>query len=193
MNLLHRDELGEFLNEAGLVGSGVEVGSQAGEFAAKILAKWQGRELTLVDPWEVQDRSIYSDKTNDADGQAIAFTSAVRLARADDRVRLCQAYSPAAAERFVDNSLDFVYIDGNHAYLAVVADLKAWYSKLKPGGLFAGHDYLDGIIGGCLFGVQTAVNEFAESLGLAAAFTVADPPFVSWYFRKPIGPTPEPS
>ncbi len=188
MHWLHRNELGEYLNDAGLLGAGVEVGSQAGEFAAKILSTWKGRELTLIDPWEAQDRAVYADKTNDGAEQAGAFTSAVRLARAEERVRLCQAYSPAAAVRFADASLDFVYIDGNHAYLAVVEDLRAWYPKLKPGGLFAGHDYLDGIVGGCLFGVRTAVDEFALSLGLAPAFTVADPPFATWYFRKALGP-----
>lgn len=192
MNWRHRDELGAFLNEAGLTSFGVEVGSQAGIFAATVLAKWRGRGLTLVDPWEFQPRSTYADIGNDPTGQAGAFTSARRLAESDVRVRLLRGYSPDVAERFPDGSLDFVYIDGNHSYPAVTADLHAWYPKVRPGGMFAGHDYLDGIIGGCLFGVRTAVNDFAESLGLTVAFTVADPPFVSWYFRKPIGPPPSP-
>jgi galactosyl transferase GMA12/MNN10 family len=37
---------------------------------------------------------------------------------------------------------------------------------------------------------QTAVDDFACGLGLAPAFTVADPPFRSWYLRKPMGAPP---
>lgn len=192
MNWLHRDQLGEFLNEAGLTGLGAEVGSQHGAFAATVLARWRGRGLALIDPWDVQPRSTYADVTNDPTDLARAFDSARRLAQADRRVRLVRGYSPDAADGFADESLDFVYVDGNHAYLAAAADLRAWYPKVKPGGLFAGHDYLDGIVGNCLFGVRTAVNEFAHALGLAPAFTVADPPFLSWYFRKPLGPAPAP-
>ncbi len=73
-----------------------------------------------------------------------------------------------------------------------MADLHAWWPKVRPGGLLAGHDYLDGIIGGCVFGVKTAVADFGREVGLAPAFTVADPPFLSWYIRKPVGAPPAP-
>ena len=32
-------------------------------------------------------------------------------------------------------------IDANHDYDAVVADLRAWRPKVKPGGVLAGHNY----------------------------------------------------
>ena len=192
MNWRHRDELGAFLNEAGLLGSGVEVGSQAGTFAAAVLAQWQGRCLTLIDPWEAQPRSVFADLTNHPGAIAADRAAAERLAAADPRVRLLRGYSPAAADHFPDHSLDFAYIDANHSYPAAAADLRAWYPKVRPGGLFAGHDYIDGVVGGCLFGVKTAVDDFALALGLAPAHTVADPPFRSWYLRKPLGPPPPP-
>jgi hypothetical protein len=43
---------------------------------------------------------------------------------------------------FKDNSLDYIYIDGNHDYDHAKQDLKLWWPKLRPGGLMAGHDYL---------------------------------------------------
>lgn len=49
--------------------------------------------------------------------------------------------STEAAARFQDKSLDFVWIDGNHEYDAVKADISAWLPKIKPGGVLAGHDY----------------------------------------------------
>jgi Methyltransferase domain/galactosyl transferase GMA12/MNN10 family len=193
MHCLHRDQLGQFLNDAGLTGSGVEVGSAAGRFAATILGSWQGRQLALVDPWESQATQEYLDVANlGTDGQATHLAMVRRLADADRRVRLVRGLSPAVADRFEDGSLDFVYLDGNHSYLAVQEDLRAWYPKVRPGALFAGHDYLDGIVGNCLFGVKTAVDEFARELGLAVAFTTADPPFRTWLLRKPLGPRPSP-
>jgi hypothetical protein len=192
MNWLHRDRLGEFLNECGLDGLGAEVGSKAGRFAAAVLAAWGGRGLTLVDPWEAQPPAVYADAANDPAGLAADYAAAARLAASDARVGLLRGYSPGAAGHFRDGSLDWVYLDGNHSYPAAAEDLRAWYPKVRPGGLFAGHDYLDGVVGGTLFGVKTAVDRFAAGVGLAAAFTTADPPFRSWYVRKPLGPPPPP-
>jgi predicted O-methyltransferase YrrM len=49
--------------------------------------------------------------------------------------------SVKAASQFDDNSLDFVFIDANHSYDGVSADLKAWIPKIKKDGFIAGHDY----------------------------------------------------
>ena len=47
-----------------------------------------------------------------------------------------------AVRTFDDNSLDFVYIDGNHDFLNVTQDINAWFKKVRPGGILAGHDYV---------------------------------------------------
>jgi len=46
-----------------------------------------------------------------------------------------------ASKLFSDNEIDFVFVDANHSYEAVIEDLKHWYPKLKPGGIIAGHDF----------------------------------------------------
>jgi len=46
-----------------------------------------------------------------------------------------------AVEDFEDGSLDFVYIDANHHFNAVVQDLIHWSRKVRKGGIISGHDY----------------------------------------------------
>ncbi len=42
---------------------------------------------------------------------------------------------------FEDESLDFVYIDGNHAAPWVDDDIREWSKKVRKGGVVSGHDY----------------------------------------------------
>lgn len=58
-----------------------------------------------------------------------------------------------------DNSLDYIFIDGDHSYDAVRRDMKNYFSKVKQGGIFAGHDYSWG-------GVQKAVGEFRQTYNI---------------------------
>jgi predicted O-methyltransferase YrrM len=55
-------------------------------------------------------------------------------------VKVLVSDSAAAAEKFADGSVDFVFIDGDHSYEAVARDITAWRGKIKPGGAIAGHD-----------------------------------------------------
>ena len=62
------------------------------------------------------------------------------------------------AKKFKDNSLDFVFIDASHEYEDVRDDILAWYPKVKPGGIIAGHDYYHEEYD-WFPGVKQAVNE----------------------------------
>jgi predicted O-methyltransferase YrrM len=63
------------------------------------------------------------------------------------------------SKEFEDGFFDYVYIDGNHSYPAVIKDLNAWYPKVKKGGFLAGHDYMTEA-------TAKAVNDFAVPKGL---------------------------
>jgi len=45
-----------------------------------------------------------------------------------------------AARIFKDEMFDLFFIDGDHRYAAVQADIEMWLPKVKKGGIFCGHD-----------------------------------------------------
>ena len=49
--------------------------------------------------------------------------------------------SVSVAGQYADNSLDFVFIDGDHRYESVKNDILAWLPKMKIGSILSGHDY----------------------------------------------------
>ena len=67
------------------------------------------------------------------------------------------------AELYENESLDFVFIDGNHIYEAVKADINAWFPKIKKGGVLAGHDYQ-------FPGVRRAVDEFNHVIQIGTSW-----------------------
>ena len=55
-------------------------------------------------------------------------------------VNTIQLDSVKASEKFMDGSLDMVFIDANHTVDAVIKDIALWWPKLKVGGILAGDD-----------------------------------------------------
>lgn len=51
--------------------------------------------------------------------------------------------SSEVAAQFEDQSIDMVFIDGNHTYEFVKRDILAYLPKMKPGSVMAGHDHND--------------------------------------------------
>ena len=70
-----------------------------------------------------------------------------------DRVKLIIEDSVVASQQFVDKYFDYIYVDGEHDEDSVYRDIKAWFPKLKIGGIIGGHDVGDN-------GVKTALERF---------------------------------
>ena len=73
----------------------------------------------------------------------------------NSKVRIIRDYSVNAAKMFDNEYFDFVYLDGDHGYEAVLKDLETWYPKLKKFGVMCGDDY-----GNMHLPVIEAVSEF---------------------------------
>lgn len=83
-----------------------------------------------------------------------------------------------AAATFGDDSVDLVYLDADHRYEAVRADIAAWWPKVKPGGLLMGHDYGPGSPG-----VMRAVEERFRD-GRVYGFELSAGRWRVWKVRK---------
>lgn len=179
--LRSRVELPHLLNARGLIGEGAEIGVLRGQFSEILLDEWRGRCLHSVDPWKAFPAGEYRDNKNVSQAQHDALYSETerRLQRFGSRSRIVRDTSRAAAARFEDGQLDFVYIDAQHHYEAVREDIALWYPKLRPRGLLAGHDYLHGWLNGCQYGVRPAVDEFARERGLDVIVS-RERPHPSW-------------
>ena len=111
-----------------------------------------------------------------------------RLAPYGSRSDIWRLTSVDGAQRVADHSMDFVYIDARHDYESVLEDLNAWFDKVKPGGIFAGHDYVDSMLPQGDFGVKSAVDEFFAEKGIPVHGTEgpsAVEQFPSWVVEIP--------
>lgn len=143
--------------------TGAEVGVHRGHTSEVLLRELSELRLWMVDPWRAYDgRSTLDSQLEAAYGRAMA-AALFWTEFAADRRHVLREPSPDAASRFSNGSLDFVFIDGNHLYEHVCADIRAWWPKLRRGGLMTGHDY--GVYRDAtgLWGVQRAVDEFVAA------------------------------
>jgi len=75
-----------------------------------------------------------------------------------DNILLWEDYSYNVVDEFEDNSIDFIYIDGNHSYEDTKKDIELYLPKVKPNGYIAGHDYMEHFQG-CIDAVKETVGE----------------------------------
>ena len=122
-----------FTEKYGVAPSVLEVGSWAGKSAC-IMAD-AGATVHCVDTWE---GNIHDDGTRQYKGAEEPMDVFVRnvLGR---KITHTRASSPDASWLFKDDEFDIVYIDAEHTYVDVLADIEAWTPKARY--IVAGHDY----------------------------------------------------
>jgi hypothetical protein len=83
-------------------------------------------------------------------------------------------------EQVANESLDCVFVDGDHSYDAVVKDLPFWWKKIRPGGKMLGDDYW-------MNDVEKAVTEFSQIINISAELlTLKGNSYKIFCFSKPL-------
>lgn len=150
----------------------VEVGSWKGRSAAfmavEILNSGKAITFDCVDIWETLG---WTNVTRAKDPLATIDEFLRNVAPAHAAISNCHVMQSTEAARLYDDaSVDFVFLDADHSYEAVAADIAAWWPKVKSGGVLAGHDFA-----ASWPGVQRAVREAFPAFGVSR---------FSWFVTK---------
>lgn len=160
----------------------VEVGVAEGLFAMDMY-RWDPSHLYLVDLWESHNE-FPGDAGSPQKWHNANYNNVFKNLGDKPGVKILRGPSVGMAQRCPDDFFDLVYIDACHSYECVMNDLKAWFPKVKKGGLVAGHDYLNND-----YGVREAVMSFVTNNGLGSYLVHTIPENrnldASFYFQKP--------
>ena len=149
-------------------GLGVEIGVWRGEFSEIILRETSPKCLYLIDPWEFHSEfpmRVYTGEVGKSqDHMDRVFCDVQDKFMGHPNVIILRGESQTELPRFEDNYFDWIYIDGNHSYESVLADLRMSLSKTKSNGIIAGDDYRWGAWDD--WPVRKAVKVFVEENNL---------------------------
>jgi hypothetical protein len=136
-------------------------------------------KMYAVDPYApYQDGDIFIDQAF----QDSVKQQAIQLLKEKDllhKVEFIQLMSDDAASLIQDNSLDFIFIDGNHDYEYTLSDLNNYYNKVRNLGIISGHDLTPEWPG-----VAQALEKFLPEKGMFLEQNVQRLGGTSWFFQK---------
>ena len=145
----------ECYDNARFVEVGTWQGSSAAYMAVEIINSGKNIQFDVYDIW-----GRYSiDGLNTKNPEKYPDDFVEKLFRANINpvkhvVNARKLDSVSASKLYKDESLDFVFIDADHTYEAVLNDIHHWFPKVKRGGHMGGHDYFNDP------GVQKAVRTY---------------------------------
>jgi hypothetical protein len=176
-----RDELPALLASLGAL-KGVEVGVAAGFYSRDLLEGSSLEVLYSIDPWDHRLPGYPTQEHAEADYNHCRKL----LAPYGSRSYIIRNRAELEVANFETCSLSFVYIDSTHTFADTFTQCVLWWDKVAPGGIMAGHDYVNGV------DVQLAVAAFCrhEGISLDNIETTADDKtsrdFLvnSWIIRK---------
>jgi Methyltransferase domain len=129
-----------------------EIGVNEGDFSAQILRYCTPKKLILIDVWA--SKRYHGGLFDQVKTRFVSELTSGQM-------EIIRKYSFDAIADCADAFFDWVYLDTDHSYETTQRELELLRSKMKPGGIIAGHDYIIGNWnGGIRYGVIEAVREF---------------------------------
>jgi len=120
-----------------------ELGVALADNAASILSLLNVQHLYLIDPYDTFLINYkWKPKIMPLQLQQKRLLIAQRkLKRWTSKCTWLNMPSRKAVVRIPDNSLDFIYIDGDHSYQGFFEDLALYFQKMRKNSIIAGHDF----------------------------------------------------
>ena len=121
---------------------GIEIGIKEGMNSIALLEMCPNIEkLTGIDPFAPYVDLGYQWSVEEQDTIYNYMLKNVKLRNCEHRFNHIRAKSLDVVDQFQDNSVHFVFIDGEHTADIVNAELDAYWPKLVVGGIMSGHDF----------------------------------------------------
>lgn len=154
--------------------TGIEVGVAKGETSAYLLENCPNLErLYGVDPYlPYEDWCRYIDEKEINLQEQIAIDNVKPY---KDRFMFMKMISEEAIKSFANNSVDYVFVDGDHSYEQTLADLNMYYPLIRSGGILFGHDIQ-------LDSVRKAIEKFREDNNIRIPINVVRNN--AWFWTK---------
>lgn len=171
--LIERFHLARLVPPGGTV---IELGVAAGRFAAEMLEANGTMTYIGIDRW-----SDHHDEVEMDAAYTRASMAAGKLSPDKQRVFFKRGSFDEVVKEVKPECADMVYVDGYaHTGQEGGETLRDWWPAVKPGGIFAGHDY-------CAKYQPTidAVDAFVALHGLELHI-IDDGDHPSWWVRKPV-------
>lgn len=155
---------------------GAEIGVAEGKNSLNFYQHIPNLQLTCVDPWSVYHEN---PRAHPKEAQEECYRQS-RETLEPLGATLKRGKSMDVVRDIHNETLDFVYIDGNHVFDFVMQDLIEWSKKVRSGGIVSGHDYYR--FKGA--GVVDAVNAYTAAHQIHEWF-VDDQRETSFFWAKP--------
>lgn len=134
-----------------------EVGVAEGFFSQTILDTLSPQKMYLVDLYEHNSPHHEYNRTNH-------YSYIINKFGNNDKISIMKGLSWECLDKLPSESLDFIYIDGDHSYESVKKDIVAAYRIIKSGGIIQFNDYTTfSPVENMRYGVLHAVNEFLQT------------------------------
>jgi predicted O-methyltransferase YrrM len=139
---IYLDAIAEAQPHDALVEVGCWEGRSAAYMAVEILNSGKDLAFYCCDTWTGSESPRWMKDVVARNGGSLygAFQAHMQRGGVWEHLRVLEMPSVKAAAQFGDGTVRFVFLDGDHTYDAVRADVVAWLPKVQPGGVLAGDD-----------------------------------------------------
>lgn len=161
--------------------NGAEIGTWEGEYARQILKYVPNLHLYCVDPWKAY--SDFHEISNETEMMENAYQKTLETLDGCN-VTILRQESKDAVQSIPDNSLDFVFLDGNHTLPYIISDLYMWTPKVRSGGIISGHDYLVMHYPPADIHVKLAIDAWTEAYSIRPWFILTQSRWPAWFWVK---------
>lgn len=175
---INRNELAELFNRLGYK-IGAEIGVERALYSEVLFKAIPNLKLNLIDP--LQAYRGYREHVSQEKLDGFFKECLDRIGNYNYTFH--RRFSMDAVGEFENNSLDFVYIDGNHDFKNTTNDIAEWSKKVRKGGIVAGHDFSRNKKKDYKCHVKDVVQAWTYANGIEPWFITNDKS-PSWFYIK---------